>query len=125
MKHHSVLSQSSATLSGFRNLTQYSCISLTAINTRKFFTGYSKINNHMDLPEKQMTSLQRLSKVNSLMTQEENSDHSMKGSLSPTAAWAFLKKSQLTAAFPQYVLPDHNIFMLKDLTRVAFFTLSI
>lgn len=72
-----------------------------------------------------MTSLQRLSKVNSLMMQEENSHHTTKASFSRAAEGGCLKKGQLTAAFPQCALPDHNIFMLKDLTRGAFLTLPI
>lgn len=62
MKHHSILSQFSDTLSGFRNLTKHSCIWPMAINARKLFIEYSKINKHMNLPERQLRSLQRWSK---------------------------------------------------------------
>lgn len=60
------------TPSSFRNLTKYVCLSPMAINARKVLTEYSKINNHANLPERQLRSLQRQSNVNSVMTQEEN-----------------------------------------------------
>lgn len=78
MKHHSILSQSCATLSSFRNLMKYSSISPTAINGRKLFIEYSRINNDINLPERQLISLHRWSKVNSLMTQQGNNNRSMK-----------------------------------------------
>lgn len=74
MKPHSILSQSFPTPSNFRNLTKYICLSPMTINTRKLLTELINcyINNHANLPERQLRSLQRQSKVNFFVTWEEN-----------------------------------------------------
>lgn len=95
MKPHSILSQSFPALSSFRNLTKYACFLPMPINARKWLTDYSKISNHTNLPERQLWSLQRQSKVNSLMTQEENNNLSMKDQMFiETSSWRVLPEEE-------------------------------
>lgn len=126
MKHHSILSWSRATLSSFRNLTKYSCISPMAINARKLFREYSKINNHMNLTGRQLRSLQRWSKVNSLMTQEENNHHRTKDQrFTEPNSWRGLpEEASAHSSISPVRSPRLQPFVLKDLTRGAFFSPS-
>lgn len=123
MKPHSILSQSFPTLSSFRNLTKYACLSPMTINARKLLTEYSKINNHANLPERQLRSLQRQSKVNSLMTQEENNHLSMKHQgFIETSGWRVLPEEEPAHSSTSPVCsPRQQCFQAQGHNRIFFF----
>lgn len=125
MKPHSILSQSFPTLSSFRNLTKYACLSPMTINARKLLTEYSKINNHANLPERQLRSLQRQSKVNSLMTQEENNHLSMKHQgFIETSSWRVLPEEEPAHSSTSPVCsPRQQCFQAQGHNRIFFFFL--